>query len=310
VCVIWLSLQTELLPENQPDGGVLALSISRDGSDVLLGGVGTSAQIWDVASGKELAQLKGIRPKVTGAAVSPDGFFALTTDLGQDVHLWKVSTRQLVRDLKGFTKSANCVAWFPDGQHVVAGSDDNTLRIWNASTGETLQTFTGHPSAVTTVAVSPQGDRLVSGCHKVDPQMRLWDAKTGQKLSEFGPHPNGVSSVAFSADDQFALSGSLDGIVRRWNLNRPQDTPLQMQSTGQINAVAFVPGKSGNARMASASILGRVCFWDDNGKLVGEWRLPGAVSSLAFTPDGQHVLTGNSNGTVYVLRMPPPPPQR
>lgn len=28
--------------------------------------------------------------------------------------------------------------------------------------------------------------------------------------------------------------------------------------------------------------------------------------ALTFTPDGRHLVTGNYNGTVYVLRLAPP----
>jgi hypothetical protein len=32
----------------------------------------------------------------------------------------------------------------------------------------------------------------------------------------------------------------------------------------------------------------------------------GIVWDVAFTPDGRHLVTGNGNGTVYVLRLAPP----
>ena len=35
------------------------------------------------------------------------------------------------------------------------------------------------------------------------------------------------------------------------------------------------------------------------------WRLPGMVYRVFITSDGRHLLTHNSNGTVYVLRLAP-----
>src|SRR5262249_46527468 len=34
-----------------------------------------------------------------------------------------------------------------------------------------------------------------------------------------------------------------------------------------------------------------------------EWKPPGAVDDVWFAPDGRHVITANSNGTAYVLRL-------
>jgi hypothetical protein len=33
----------------------------------------------------------------------------------------------------------------------------------------------------------------------------------------------------------------------------------------------------------------------------------GDVLQMLFSPDGRHAVTVNGNGTVYVLRLPPPP---
>ena len=37
-------------------------------------------------------------------------------------------------------------------------------------------------------------------------------------------------------------------------------------------------------------------------------RFPSGVRAVAFTPDGRYLATANANGTVYLLRVGPPPP--
>ena len=50
---------------------------------------------------------------------------------------------------------------------------------------------------------------------------------------------------------------------------------------------------------------GRLVVWDtDSGKELHTWDWPLQCRSVAFAHDGKHLAVGNSNGTVYVLRLP------
>jgi hypothetical protein len=40
------------------------------------------------------------------------------------------------------------------------------------------------------------------------------------------------------------------------------------------------------------------------GEIISERRLPHRVNGLAPSADGKHLATANSNGTVYILRLP------
>ncbi len=49
-------------------------------------------------------------------------------------------------------------------------------------------------------------------------------------------------------------------------------------------------------------------LWD---AATGKWLrglegLSGSYMTVAFSPDGRHLVTGNGNGTIYVLRLAPP----
>jgi hypothetical protein len=38
-----------------------------------------------------------------------------------------------------------------------------------------------------------------------------------------------------------------------------------------------------------------------------DWNLPGAAHRLRFDATSRYLFTGNGNGTIYVLRLAPPP---
>ena len=71
--------------------------------------------------------------------------------------------------------------------------------------------------------------------------------------------------------------------------------------SGAVRSVGFLPG--GKA-LLSAGEDGQVILWSARtGETLWDWQLPGAVSAVAAAPDGRHIATANSNGTVYVLRV-------
>src|SRR5262249_28077534 len=145
------------------------------------------AQVWDVARGRELVQLKGLDRKTHSAAFSPDGTRLVTAskrrfdpnspDLSafteeKVARVWEVpsakpegvvATGKELLELKGHAEGVLAVAFSPDGKKVLTGSRDKTARLWDATTGKELQKFEGHASSVTSVAFSPDGKEVVTG---------------------------------------------------------------------------------------------------------------------------------------------------
>jgi WD40 repeat protein len=91
--------------------------------------------------------------------------------------------------------------------------------LWDVEKGEQLRTFKSpdSPSAGHGVAFSPDGRRFVSGGDAV---VSLWDFETGMELKQFVGHTGNVWCVAFSSDGNRVLSGSQDGTLRIWSVDR------------------------------------------------------------------------------------------
>jgi WD40 repeat protein len=75
-----------------------------------------------------------------------------------------------------------------------------------------------------------------------------------------------------------------------------------------VTSLAFAP--DGQALVSAGCAPERESFgrcnvvmWDADGRKLREWAFPGVVCGVAFAPDGRHLATANSNGTVYVLRL-------
>jgi WD40 repeat protein len=119
-----------------------------------------------------------------------------------------------------------------------------------------------------------------------------------------------VWSVAFSPSSTLLAAGVQDGTIHLWDLSTPVSKEIGMldRHVGAVRAVRFLPG---GKVLVSCGEDGMVILWElASGKTLWDWQLPGAVHDVACAPDGAHLATGNSNGTVYILRISELPPLR
>src|SRR5207245_718608 len=105
-------------------GRVLAAALSPDGSLLATGGgimnrYG-SVKLWDVATGKELANLAGVRNWVECVLFTPDGKTLLagggTPQTVVEVTAWDVESERQRTTLEGHTAAVICASWSRDGK--------------------------------------------------------------------------------------------------------------------------------------------------------------------------------------------------
>jgi len=88
----------------------------------------------------------------------------------------------------------------------------------------------GHLETVQAVDISPDGKLAASGSGywqvdlgptgSNDNSVRLWDLETGKQLSVLGEHATAVRFVKFSPNGSILLSGSEEGTVKLWNIEK------------------------------------------------------------------------------------------
>jgi WD40 repeat protein len=320
---------------------VNSVAFSPDGRHALSGSSDRTLRLWDVSRGRCLHTFTGHLGNVYSVVFSPDGRHALSGSFDKTLKLWDISTGACLRTFGGLSLSVSSVAFSPDGRHALSGSSDKTLKLWELSTGRCLRTFAGHTNLVKAVVFTPDGRYTLSGSS--DKSLRLWDLSTGRCLRTFTGHLGNVYSVALSSDGRHVLSGSSDQTLKLWALptvDSAQAAPLHYamvvtaeealerersrdlyissarkaleigkiaEALNILKQARAVPGFEKHPEsldlQAKAGVKARVKSY------TGGWLQrtfkghTSWVNSVAFSPDGRHILSGSSDRTLRLWEL-------
>ena len=234
----------------------ISLAFSPDGQ-MLASGSLDEINLWNVASGENIATFKGHIGIVNSVAFSPDGQTLASGTSDNIVRLWDIIKKENIATFEGHTNTVYSVSFSPDGQTLASGSRDQTIRLWDILTGANFATLEGHRGWVYSVSFSPDGQTLASGSR--DQTIRLWDILTGANFATLEGHTDVVSSVTFSPDGITLASGSYDYTVRLWDILTGANFATFAGHTNLVHSVSFSPD---GTMLASGSIDNMIRLWD------------------------------------------------
>ncbi len=207
----------------------------------------------------------------------------------------------------------------PDGMRLAVGGSDKRARIHNVSTGKRLMRLLGHDSPVVAVRFSPQGDEVMT--YDASGVMRLFDVSTGHLLPDI---PDEMVSAVISTTQasEHAANGTLEATGTLVSVLPNQENVLQLSHSGDnappyyqdllvhdgtVTSMAFSPDER---QLVTGADDGQVRVWDTQTGLLlydFEQSRDALVTYVAadFTPDGDHVVSWDSNGERRVWAIQP-----
>jgi WD40 repeat protein len=301
-----------------PDGKTLAaFGGSWDRSALLL---------FDAATGRELRRWEGRAAVGPPFLFLPDGKSLVSAAGG--VVVWDLGTGGQRRRVKRDAVQVWHVALSPDGKLFATADDRHVIRIWDLGAGVEVCHFDPHGGAVVTaLAFTPDGAGLLSAGY--DRQAILWDARTGKELRRFAspatssPENGWLTAVAIAPDGKSVAAGLRDNTFAVWEFSTGKPRTLTAGHEAPISFIAFTPDGS---RLITASEDQTALVWDvkalkppgaaaapgaddslPSGAVarLGTPRLPkkgeaGAVRCVAWSADGQTIVTGGDDRTVRI----------
>ena len=225
---------------------VNGIALSTDGKWIVSASGNSTLKVWDVATGRELCILHA---DVHHIALSADGQRAVFTS-GNTLNIWDISDLlntdavidRRLRTLQVPGGSLLGVALSADGQLAISTSEDRTLKVWDLAIGQILHEIEIYDSSIEDVAISADGKFAISATSDHSPseyydyivrpgRLMVWNLATGRELYQLDVCDYDVNSLAISANGQIAISASVNGTLKVWNIatiGRKSYVPLPM----------------------------------------------------------------------------------
>lgn len=287
---VWEAATGKEITRFQDESSIKAVAFSPAGNLVGSGSDNGTVRIWKASTGEEILRLdtQGV---IHSVAFSADGKWLASAGDDEGVHVWDTTTGEEIAWLAQEI-SVYSIAFSPNGRWLASG-DDDAIRLWEVPTGEEVASIEQEGTAFS-VAFSPDGRWLVSG--GVDNTVRVREAATGEEIARL-EHEDSVTSVAISPDGTRFMSGSLDGTVRVWEAPPRVRLALDRDFSNQYTSVASPDMK----RIATSNYKILIIWEAAKGRLVTHFEHGHGVNpSLAFSYDGQRIITGGWDGTARI----------
>lgn len=311
---------------------IVAVAYAPDGKTIASADEAHNVKLTDVSSGQK-RQMFGYKSAVEALAFAPDRKL-LAIGVGKQIRLLDpkselktaapvrvLQTNKLVRRLSNFSTDGRTLLAFE------ANDDDRsgfTIEIWDVQSGRLLRRHNVVDSENYDADLSPDGKTFVAPAKVVG--FQLYSVATGAKirsLAETFTHDTPPFEVPYTTTIRFSPDGKwiagtgsyfeADGHLTLWEA-----------ASGKIkwsrnfydygSAIAWAPDSS---RVAAGTIYDTT--YDDPDHLHqptgapiwnthGQWRrslqrVPGAISSLAWSPNGKTLATGARDGAVRLWNV-------
>jgi len=299
---------------------IRAVAFSTDGRTLALGDGAGTVHLWDTNRGQPVRTLTGHKAQIMSLALSPDGHLLVDSSWDDTVHVWNLMTGVLAHVFPRESPPhsgewgtedhdpAWKVAFSPDSRRVAAAGG-SSVRVWDVGTWKRRFTLKGHDEHATNVLFTQDGKRIITedghATHTTSEHaMLVWNAADGKLLQQLPPQDL-VAEMAAPADPQAGWIAVVEGnrmdnrLVLRdthtWKVIRTLALPASTDIDGNVTTIAVSP----DGKRIAASYGRMLCLWDvETGHLLDSASLhTDAIASVAFSPDGTHLVTGGLDTT-------------
>lgn len=255
--------------------------------------------VWERGS-REPRALRGHVGPVTAVKFSPVAP-ALVSGGRDGLRVWDAASGEELRRLE--TPPVGAAAFSPDGRALAVAHAEGTTLFDTAGWTPTAELPTMPLPATSVLTFSPDGKQLVT-LGTAQSTVFVWEVASRRTVAELD-HEEVVLSVAWSAGTNLLATGGRDGAVLIWDMARGESDSA-MRYGRPVRALAFSADGKTLAVGTGGSLPGDggrvielldVATLTPRGALMGHER---SVTSLAFTPSGEALVSSGDEGAVVV----------
>jgi WD40 repeat protein len=236
---------------------VWAVACSPDGRWVASGSDDLTVRLWDLRSGECRHVLRGHTDWVRAVAFDPgSGLLASAAEDGR-VILWEVESGAAVRRIEeGIPRVLVAVAFCDGGRCVAVGGADPTVHLFSSVHGSPEGGLTGHEGWIRSLVPLAGEAGVLASCGE-DGRVKVWDVRRRACTAtlEVGSK---LWCGAFCDSGQGFVTGSEDGVLRRWSLRSAGCEAQARAPEGTVWSLAVSPAED---CVATAGNDGSIRLW-------------------------------------------------
>ena len=250
---------------------------------------------WDLEKHDIPLRLGSDNRTTRAMAWSPDGKYLATIEgtLWRDtaISLWDAQTRSRLISAKQNGLSDDWLYFTRDGKWLVSVVRERMIQIREAQTLSAPRVVATLTAPLTAMTLSPDGQSLLAADRRG--RILRWNTTTWleTEVKELDLQNNYAVILVFSPDGQRVLVGTADGRLILWDLARRQQVASTQLDGGPAAIAAFDP--QGRHLAVVSRVTPAIQIYDlPSLKRISIWNeTPGFVAHLAFSPDGQALLS-------------------
>ncbi|PHX91072.1 MAG: hypothetical protein CK534_02160 [Nitrospirae bacterium] len=193
------------------------------------------------------------------------------------------------------------VGFSADGSTLAACAASGQVAMWDVPSFKQAGQCVGHRQSALTLAWHPKRNELATGGQ--EGAVRLWQAGTGEERAhlEMGGEGTWVEHLAWSPDGA-TLAASAGKMLRLWANESDAGSRLAGEVPAHkttISALTWMPRGGG----VLSACYGGAWLWKlGSDKPVRSFPYDGALLSIAVSPSGEYLASGNLDGSVHLFR--------
>jgi len=298
-------------------GPVNTIAFSPDGTTLASGSSDKTIKVWKLESGDLIYSLEGHDLGVFSMAYSPDGKTIFSFGFDNKLIFWDADTGRLRRVIKD-QKKVFAVAFSKDGRIAAYGNEEGNIQIIDIRNGKLLRILEGFSNPVNAIVFSDDSKIMAAGSMDymigdASQTLKLWKLDTWELLYSLetskqliSSYQGVVRSLAFSPNGGIIANGSVDNVIRLWNLKTGElEKVLSEESRRRRIGVLSIAFSRDGKFIAAGSDNNMVRIWDVRTRYLRamlrghkNW-----VSAIAFSPDGNILASGSRDNTVRIWNM-------
>jgi WD40 repeat protein len=299
-----------------PHGAKYAIAFSPDSQRLAMGTrvIDSTVYLYDVADAKLIASFDGHGSFIHDVTFSPDGGLIASASNDQTIRVWETESQTQLTVLRGHTDAVKCVAFTRGGERLMSGSLNGELYEWNPYRSEPGGWPLTVPSAVAApnssrysrASFSPDGKYLA--IRNRDDTVSLRSAETLEELRRLPQLGEDNRGIQFSPTEPLLAAGDGHGNLVILRLNGSDEIQnVHLLNDSEISPIRFTQDGKRLLVLARAQSQNQciVCSMPD-GQQTQRWDIPADDVSIAFSPNGELVVTEHEDRTTRIWMVNDP----